>query len=84
MLPKIDSVIRKISVGADYKNSMVYCRGQKLFNGEYEICSIEKNEINGNIIILIASKSRAVLLWKEFSVNMPISIEFYIDYESTI
>lgn len=79
MIQKPISVIRKISVGADYKNSMVYLRGQKTF-GDYVIGLIEQTD-NGNILVYIVNTNQDVLLWKEFSVNLPIVIEFYIEYE---
>lgn len=81
---KPDSIIRQISVGSDYKNAMVYRRGQKTMNNQYEICLIDQDKDSGNIVIYIKDEANSVLLWKEFSGSMPVSIEFYVEYEKPI
>ena len=69
--------IRKISVGADYKNAMHYIVGNTVINGEYIIDTIKSEGENLQIWI---EKNNEVFLWKEFTPTMPISIEFNIDF----
>jgi len=70
--------IRKVSIGADYKSSsMHYIVGQPVLNGSYNIHII--NIINGCVCIWI-EKNDEILMWKQFNENMPISIEFNIDF----
>ena len=71
-------IIRKISVGADYKNAMNYLHGQEVLRGEYTIDLIIMRD-TGFIEIWIKNNS-GVLLWKSFNSNMPVSIEYDIDF----
>lgn len=72
--------IRKISVGPDYKSSaMHYIVGQSILNDEYQIHLITQNQDTGCIKIWIERKDE-VLLWKEFTTNMPVSIEYNINF----
>lgn len=72
--------IRKISVGADYKSSaMHYIVGQDVLGGSYKIHLIKFIEQNDSIKIWIEQKDE-VLLWKEFNSNMPVSIEYNINF----
>jgi len=74
--------IRKISVGADYKSSaMHYILGQDILNGNYFIHLIKHIEENNSIKIWIENKKGEIFLWKEFNSNMPISIEYNINFE---
>jgi hypothetical protein len=58
--------IRKISVGPDYKSgAMHYLVGQDILNSSHKIHLKREDEI---------------LLWKEFNLNMPISIEYNINF----
>tara|TARA_R100001198_G_scaffold90936_1_gene68670 strand:+ start:254 stop:475 length:222 start_codon:yes stop_codon:yes gene_type:complete len=71
--------IRKISIGPDYKSgAMHYIVGQEVLNGSHTIHLI-KNE-KGAIKIWI-HKDDEVVLWKEFTNTMPISIEYNIFFE---
>jgi len=74
--------IRKISVGADYKSSaMHYIVNQEILNGKFYIHLI-KNEIENNSIkIWIENNEKEIFLWKEFNSNMPVSIEYNINFE---
>lgn len=73
--------IRKISVGPDYKNgAMHYIVGQKIFGDTNEIHFIKYNPDTQSILVYIINKKQEVLLWKEFTSTVPISIEFNIDY----
>ena len=72
--------IRKISVGPDYKGgAMHYIVGQKIFGESNEIHLIKRDE-NNSILIYIINKKNEVVLWKEFTFTMPISIEYNIDF----
>ena len=72
------NLIRKISIGRDYKNdAMHYAVGQEVYGGHI-ICDIlEKKE---NYIVYI-EKNKEVLPWKSFNKNMAISVEFNLNYE---
>ena len=76
--------IRKISIGADYKSSsMHYLVGQPVLGGNYNIHLIQQDSSNNSIKIWIEKQSSGateVLLWKEFNENMPISIEYNINF----
>lgn len=73
--------IRKISVGPDYKGSaMHYIVGQKVLNDTNEIHLIKCSDKNGNVLIYIINVRQEVVLWKEFSYTMPISIEYNINF----
>lgn len=70
--------IRKISVGANYKDAMHYIVGQPVMGGEYEIHLIKFHEELDSYRIWI-SNAEEVVLWKEFK-RMPTSIEFNINF----
>ena len=70
--------IRKISVGANYKDAMHYIIGQPVMGGEYEIHLIKFHEELDSYRIWI-SNTEEVVLWKEFK-RMPTSIEFNINF----
>ncbi len=72
--------IRKITIGADYKsNGMHYIVGQPVLNLSHTIHHIRLNEDTGAIRIWI-EKDDEVFLWKEFNNNMPVSIEYNINF----
>jgi hypothetical protein len=73
--------IRKISIGPDYKGgAMHYIVGQKVLNDSNEIHLIRYNDRLGSIMIYIMNDKKEIVLWKEFSSNMPISIEYNINF----
>lgn len=73
--------IRKISVGPDYKSgAMHYIVGQLVLNDTNEIHLIKYEPLKGSIRIYIINKKGEVVLWKEFTSTMPISIEYNINY----
>jgi hypothetical protein len=73
--------IRKISIGPDYKSgAMHYLVGQKILGDSNEIHLIKYNESTQSIRIYIINKKKEVVLWKEFTFTVPISIEFNIDF----
>mgnify|MGYP003124849185 CR=1 FL=1 len=75
----MSKVIRKISIGADYKNeAMHYATGQEVY-GKHIISDIifEKEDSSYNIFI---TKNNEVLPWKKFNSNMAISVEYDLKY----
>jgi hypothetical protein len=73
--------IRKISIGPDYKGgAMHYIVGQKILGESNEIYLIKYNEERQSIKIYIINEKGEVVLWKEFTANMPISIEYNINF----
>jgi len=73
--------IRKISIGPDYKGSaMHYLIGQKVLNDSYEIHLIKLDVEKMSVKIYIINEKEEVVLWKEFTSTMPISIEYNINY----
>jgi hypothetical protein len=74
----MDGIIRKISIGSDYKNNaMHYIVGQDVLGGNYQICEIIKTTSSVLIYIL---KDGEIFMWKSFNSNMPISIEYNINF----
>ncbi len=72
--------IRKISIGPDYKSgAMHYLVGQDVLNGKYKIHLIQFDDIKKSFKIWII-KSNEVVLWKEFTSPIPISIEYNINF----
>ena len=71
--------IRKLSIGADYKNSMNYILGQPVLKGEYVIEHIENSKDVIKIWIKNIEK-KEIVCWKSFNKNMPISFEYNIDF----
>jgi len=72
-------VIRKISIGSDYKNdAMHYSLGQEVYGG-HNISDIlyEEEDQSYNIFI---TKNKEVLPWKKFNSNMAISVEYDLKY----
>lgn len=66
-------VIRKISVGKDYKNdAMHYSVGQEVYGG-HTIVNIIEEEDKYSIYI---QKGDEVMPWKDFNKNMAVSVEY--------
>lgn len=73
-------IIRKISIGSDYKSSsMHYLHGQEVLNGEYIIHLIQYDERLDSYNIWV-ERDGEILLWKQFNKNMPVSIEYDINF----
>ena len=73
-------MIRKISIGADYKSSsMHYIHGQDVLNNEYIIHLIQYDSLLDAYKIWI-ERAGEILLWKQFNSNMPVSIEYNINF----
>ena len=72
-------IIRKISIGSDYKNdAMHYSTGQEVYGG-HTISDIlfEDQDQSYNIFI---TKNNEVLPWKKFNCNMAVSVEYDLKY----
>ena len=66
-------VIRKISIGKDYKNdAMHYSVGQEVYGG-HTIVNILEEEDKYSIY---SQKGDLVMPWKDFNKNMAVSIEY--------
>lgn len=71
------TIIRKISIGSDYKNdAMHYSVGQEVYGG-HTITHIIENEDRYSIYI---EKEKELILWKDFNKNMAIAIEYNLEY----
>jgi len=78
MLKKM-SKIRKISIGADYKNeAMHYSTGQEVYGGHVISDILFKNEDNSYNIFI--KKNNEILPWKKFNSNMAVSVEYDLKY----
>jgi hypothetical protein len=70
-------LIRKITIGKDYKvDSMHYSVGQEVYGG-HTICDIIEEDEKYSIYI---RKNKDVLPWKDFNKNMAISVEYNLQY----
>ena len=73
----MSKLIRKITVGKDYKeNAMHYAVGQDVYGG-HTICDIIEENDKYSIYI---RKNKDVLPWKDFNKNMAISVEYNLEY----
>ena len=71
------SLVRKISIGRDYKNdAMHYAIGQEVYGG-HVICDIVEESDKFSIFI---KKGNEVLPWKDFNKNMAIAVEYNLEY----
>ena len=70
-------LIRKITIGKDYKiDSMHYSVGQEVYGG-HTICDIIEADAKFSIYI---RKNKNVIPWKDFNKNMAISVEYNLEY----
>ena len=71
------NLIRKITIGKDYKiDSMHYSVGQEVYGG-HTICDIIEEDDKFSIYI---RKNKNVIPWKDFNKNMAISVEYNLEY----
>ena len=71
------NVIRKISIGKDYKNdAMHYSVNQEVYGG-HTITDIVEDNDKYSIYI---KKDDIVIPWKDFNKNMAISVEYNLEY----
>ena len=71
-------IIRKISIGTDYKSSMHYLQGQEVLDKSYKIHLMKFTDI-GSIQIFI-ERDDEVVLWKEINPTVPTVIEYDISF----
>jgi|TARA_B110000967_G_scaffold17236_1_gene16254 hypothetical protein len=70
-------IVRKISIGRDYKNdAMHYAVGQDVYGGHTIVNIIEED----NKYSIYIQKGKEILPWKEFNKNMAIAVEFDLEY----
>ena len=74
-----DAIIRKVSIGADYKNSMSYIVGQSVLRGTYTIHKITKDLSTQSYLIWVKGEDE-VVKWKSFNFNLPIIEEYDLDF----
>ena len=73
----MEKLIRKITIGKDYKiDAMHYSVGQEVYGG-HTICDIVEEENKYSIYI---RKEKDVMPWKDFNKNMAISVEYNLEY----
>ena len=73
----MSKLIRKISIGKNYKNdAMHYAVGQEVYGGQV-ICDIIEESDKNSIYI---KKKNEVLPWKDFNKNMAVSVEYNLEY----
>ena len=73
----MSKLIRKISIGANYKNdAMHYAVGQEV-SGGHTICDIIEEDDKFSVYI---KKGKDVLPWKDFNRNMAVSVEYNLQY----
>lgn len=70
--------IRKITIGIDYKNSMHYVVGQEVLSGNYKIHAITFDDYG--YFVWIENNEDEVIVWKNLNKNLPIVVEFNINY----
>ena len=71
------SLVRKISIGRDYKNdAMHYSVGQEVYGGHIIVDILEQDD---KFSIYIKKKNE-VLPWKDFNKNMAIAVEYNLEY----
>ena len=73
------SVIRKISIGSDYKNDAMHYSLQQEVYGGHVISDILFDDKDQSYNIYI-TKSKEVLPLKKFNRNMAISVEYDLKY----
>jgi hypothetical protein len=75
----MNTIVRKISIGSDYKNdAMHYAVGQSVYGG-HTITAILFSEDDRSYSIYI-KKEDEVMPWKKFNSNMAISVEYDLEY----
>lgn len=67
--------IRKISVGANYKDAMHYIIDQQVLGGKYTIKDIAQENDGYSVWV---KKGNEIIKWKEFK-DIPVVIEYNIN-----
>ena len=74
---RMNQIVRKISIGRDYKNdAMHYAVGQEVYGG-HTIKNIIEEDNKYSIYI---EKNNEVMPWKDFNKNMAIAVEYDLSY----
>ncbi|MAL46738.1 hypothetical protein [Hyphomonas sp.] len=73
----MSKLIRKITIGKDYKiDAMHYSVGQEVYGG-HTISNIVEEKDKYSIYI---KKNKDVMPWKDFNKNMAVSVEYNLEY----
>ena len=73
----MSKLIRKITIGKDYKiDAMHYSVNQEVYGG-HTICDIIEEDEKYSVYI---KKGKEVIPWKDFNKNMAISVEYNLQY----
>ena len=73
----MSKLIRKITIGKDYKiDAMHYSVGQEVYGG-HTICDIIEEKDKFSVYIRI---NKDVMPWKDFNKNMAVSVEYNLEY----
>ena len=73
----MSKLIRKITIGKDYKiDALHYSVGQEVYGG-HTICDIVEEKEKYSIYI---KKNKDVMPWKDFNKNMAVSVEYNLQY----
>jgi|TARA_R100001443_G_scaffold2567_2_gene8447 hypothetical protein len=73
----MSKLIRKITIGKDYKiDAMHYSVGQEVYGG-HTICDIVEEKDKFSVYI---RKNKDVMPWKDFNKNMAVSVEYNLEY----
>tara|TARA_R110002012_G_scaffold7630_1_gene35508 strand:- start:517 stop:738 length:222 start_codon:yes stop_codon:yes gene_type:complete len=73
----MSKLIRKITIGKDYKiDAMHYSVGQEVYGG-HTISNIVEEKDKYSIYI---RKNKDVMPWKDFNKNMAVSVEYNLEY----
>lgn len=76
---KMSKIIRKITIGREYKdNAMHYSVNQSAYGG-HEIYSIEDID-SENLYRIFIKKDDEVKPWKDVNKNMGVSVEYDLEY----
>jgi hypothetical protein len=75
----MESIIRKISIGSDYKNDAMHYSIAQVVYGGHEISHILFDEEDRSYNIYI-KKEDEVMPWKKFNAHMAISVEYDLEY----
>jgi hypothetical protein len=71
-------IIRKISIGTDYMKSMHYVVGQFVLDKSYFIHNIRMT--SDSAIDIWIEKNKEAIKWKTISKDVPVVIEYNIDF----
>ena len=73
----MSKLIRKITIGKDYKiDATHYSVGQEVYGG-HTICDIVEEKDKFSVYI---RKNKDVMPWKDFNKNMAVSVEYNLEY----